>query len=374
MKALAVVPQGLENLAAEEIKLLGGTEVEPLKRSVSFNADLPCFYRIHLQSRLPFRILREISRFKCQSRSELYAKIQHAINWEKWLNPSLSFKVDVSGHSNYLTHSHYTALEVKNAIVDLQRHLWGERSKIELDNPDLCLHLHLTNDIAILSLDGSGKSLHRRGYRPAMGSAPIKENLAAGLIKLTGWNQSSPLIDPMCGSGTLLIEAASIALKLAPGIYRSYILENWKDFNLKLWKEELKIAFEKQDFNGHIGKLIGCEKNSDIALQAQKNIQVAGLENYIEIKNLPFSDLKIPNKKGVVICNPPYGKRIGREDDLSTLYTNLGNFLKKNASGWEFWILSGNPSLTKSLKMKCSQRIPINNGGLDCRWLKYTIN
>ncbi len=373
MHVLAVLPQGLEIAAEEELQALGAKKLQIQRRSVAFEADMPCLYRVYLQARLPFRVLREIACFSCKSPSELYKQIQESFYWEKWLTPSRSFRVDVSGTSKLFPHSHFTALQVKNALVDLQRNLWRKRSSIDRNNPDLCLHLHLKEDTVFLSLDGSGESLHRRGYRAAMGEAPLKENIAAGLIKLCGWDQSIPLVDPMCGSGTLLIEAAAIALDLCPSIGRSFNLDKWADFNQKLWVEEKEKAMNKENFSKPIPKIIGCEANYSIAKQAKSNIDTARLNNVIEIKNTNFQSLDLPNKPGILLCNPPYGKRLGNEEDLKEVYKQLGNFLKQKAKGWEFWMLSGNPLLSSAIKMKCSQKIPINNGGIDCRWMKYSI-
>ncbi|WP_320675365.1 class I SAM-dependent RNA methyltransferase [Prochlorococcus sp. MIT 1341] len=373
MRALAVLPQGLEALGAEELQLLGAKNVNQLRRSVSFTADPACLYKIYLRARLPFRILREIARFNCNSPNTLYHKIQTVFDWEKWLHPSLSFRVDVSGKNKGLNHTHYTALQVKNALVDLQRKMWGERSLINTQSPDLCLHLHLGEIDSILSLDGSQHSLHKRGYRSAMGVAPIKENLAAGLIKLSEWNNSTPLIDPMCGSGTLLIEAVSMAIDLAPGISRNLIVKKWADFNLKIWEEEKMKVLVKKYPQPSLAKVIGIEKNPEIALQAKANIKAAGLEKYITIINKDFDQINLPDSAGLIVCNPPYGKRTGQNEDLSILYKKLGCFLKQKASGWQFWLLCGDRSLSSFLKLKCSRRIPINNGGIDCRWLKYEI-
>ena len=197
LSAVAVVPQGLEAAAGDELSTLGAHAVKPGRRAVSFQADMACLYRLHLQARLPFRLLRQVARFPCQGRNDLYDGIRQALDWECWLHPSMSFRVDVTGTAPGLNHSHFTALQVKNALVDAQRDLWGERSSIDLDDPDLSLHLHLGRGEAQLSLDGSGGSLHRRGYRTAMGAAPLKENLAAGLIRLTGWDGNQPLVDPL---------------------------------------------------------------------------------------------------------------------------------------------------------------------------------
>ncbi len=373
MKSLVVLPQGFESLGKEELQILGAKDLQTGKRSVSFEADKACLYRIYLHARLPFRVLREIARFKCNCPSTLYQGIQKAFDWGKWLHPSLSFKVDISGHNSGLKHSHYTALQVKNALVDLQRQLWGERSMIDTQSPELCIHLHLSDSYSILSLDGSGKSLHKRGYRNAMGKAPLKENLAAGLIQLAQWDHERPLIDPFCGSGTLLIEAASMALGLSPGLYRNYIIKNWADFDLNLWEIEKKNTRIKKKYLKSLPPIIGYEKDPQIVMQAKANVQNAGLEKYITIENNDFIDIELPKIAGFIVCNPPYGKRTGNNEDLSWLYQKLGSFLKRKASGWQFWLLSGDRSLTTALRLKCSKRFPINNGGIDCRWLKYEI-
>ncbi len=374
MQAIAVLPEGLEFQGAEELSALGAKSVLPRRRSVAFQADMSCFYRLHLKARLPFRLLREMARFQCDGPASLYQEVQVALEWERWLHPSMSFRVDVSGSCQGLTHSHFSALQVKNAVVDFQRKLWGERSDVNLEHPDLCLHLHLSPHGSVLSLDGSGGSLHRRGYRAAMGIAPLKENLAAGLIRLSNWDGCVPLVDPLCGSGTFLIEAASIALGLAPGLNRTFNFEGWADFDKNLWEKEKAISKLQERWDRSLPEIIGCENDLDVAQQAQANVCAAGLEEIVKIQHCHFSQLKLPNQHGLIVCNPPYGKRIGLNDDLSLLYEELGLYAKHGASGWQFWILSGNQKLTKFLRMKASLKVPVNNGGIDCRWLQYLIN
>jgi len=371
--AVAVLPQGLEDAGVAELSALGAKAVAPLRRAASFEADMACLYRLHLQARLPFRILREMARFRCDGRDSLYDGIQEALDWERWLHPSMSFRVDVTGGAPGLSHSHFTALQVKNAIVDRQRDLWGKRSSIDLDEADLCMHLHLGRGSAVLSLDGSGGSLHRRGYRAAMGAAPLKENLAAGLIQLSGWDGTTPLVDPLCGSGTLLIEAASIALQIAPGLNRPFALEGWADFEPGLWDEETARARRRHRSDHTLPPIIGCESDPAIAEQARTNVRAAGLEGVITIETGDFRALQLPPGPGVLVCNPPYGERIGAGDDLEALYADLGTLAKAQASGWNLWLLSGNPGLTGALRMKATRRIPISNGGLDCRWLHYAV-
>jgi putative N6-adenine-specific DNA methylase len=373
LSAVAVLPQGLEAAGSEELTDLGAHSVKPGRRAVSFEADMACLYRMHLQARLPFRLLRQVASFPCQGRDDLYDGIRRALDWERWLHPSMTFRVDVTGTAPGLNHSHFTALQVKNALVDAQRDLWGERSSIDLDDPDLSLHLHLGRGVAQLSLDGSGGSLHRRGYRAAMGAAPLKENLAAGLIRLTGWDGSSPLVDPCCGSGVLLIEAALAALQQAPGLERRFALEGWADFQPELWEKEVDRARQRRRRDLTVPLLLGIEADPAIADQARANVEAAGLSGIIRISTSPFEDETLPDGPGILVCNPPYGQRLGDEQELDALYSALGQFVRREASGWQLWLLSGNPKLTGALRLKASRRIPVSNGGIDCRWLHYDI-
>ena len=374
LNAIAVLPQGLEVEGAKELLELGAQSVKPLKRSVAFVADFHVFYRINLRARLPFRFLREIARFSCTGPNSLYLGIQKAISWNSHLPPSKSFRVDVTGSTYGLSHSHFSALQVKNAIIDLQRNTWGYRSNINLENPDLCIHIHLHRGEAILSFASSEISLHKRGYKTAMGIAPLKENLAAGLLRMSQWKSSIPLVDPLCGSGTFLIEAANIALDIYPALNRSFLLEKWFDFKQDIWIEEKELAANLKNKPRQLPLIIGCENNEEIANQAKSNISAASLDDVVEIRTGNFQDLQLPRKHGFLVCNPPYGKRIGNDIDLPSLYGDLGNFCKKNAAGWNLWLLNGNPQMSQFLRMKSTQRFPISNGGIDCRWINYLVH
>jgi putative N6-adenine-specific DNA methylase len=299
---------------------------------------------------------------------------------------------------------------------------------VNLEDPDLSLHLHLSpgrpfaggggggrgasssggggmgGGTAILSLDGSGASLHRRGYRAAMGLAPLKENLAAGLIALTGWDGSVPLCDPLCGSGTLLIEAAALALNRAPGLLseplvawgraagstagapveaterrrpRHFGFERWPDFDAGLWEQEVDAArgLERRTLaDGRpLAPVIGLERDPAVLAQAQANLETAGLSPWIQLGQGDARDFQPPEQPGILVCNPPYGERLGQGEDLEQLYADLGQMLKQRCGGWTLWLLSGNPELTGALRMKASRKVPVSNGGLDCRWLKYEI-
>ena len=373
MNVVASSPEGLEKSLAEEISNLGGFNINTYKRFINFECDFETFYRVHFYSRLAFRFYREIASFNCYDKQSLYAGVRDSFDWLNWLHFDKTFNVQVTGRTSSLSHTHFTALEVKNSITDLQQAVWNKRSNISLANPDFIIHLHLNNNKAILSLQSSVESLHKRGYRPAIGNAPLKENLASGLINMTQWNGKVPLIDFMCGSGTFLIEAVNQFLGVPINIDQVYLFENWLDFRKDIYLNEKNKAKNKIINYEKLPTIIGCEINKKVFEQANVNISLAGLENYIELINNDFLALKLSCIPGIIICNPPYGKKLGDENELICLYEQMGIFLKNNFSGWEFWLLSGNPKLTKYLKMKSSLKIPVSNGGIDCRWIKYFI-
>ncbi len=373
MNVVASSPAGLEKSLAEEISNLGGFNINTYKRFINFECDFETFYRVHFYSRLAFRFYREIATFNCYDKQSLYAGVRDSFDWLHWLHFDKTFNVQVTGRTSSLSHTHYTALEVKNSITDLQQAVWNKRSNVSLANPDFIIHLHLNNNKAILSLQSSVESLHKRGYRPAIGNAPLKENLASGLINMTQWNGKVPLIDFMCGSGTFLIEAVNQYLEVPINIDQVYLFENWLDFRKDIYLNEKNKAKNKIINYEKLPTIIGCEINKKVFEQANVNISLAGLENYIELINNDFLALQLSCTPGIIICNPPYGKKLGDENELIYLYEQMGIFLKNNFSGWEFWLLSGNPKLTKYLKMKSSLKIPVSNGGIDCRWIKYLI-
>ena len=373
MNVVASAPEGLEKYLAKEISNLGGFNINTYKRFINFECDFETFYRVHFYSRLAFRFYREIASFNCYDKQSLYAGVRDSFDWLNWLHFDKTFNVQVTGRTSSLSHTHFTALEVKNSITDLQKAVWNKRSNISLDNPDFVIHLHLNNNKAIISLQSSVESLHKRGYRPAIGNAPLKENLASGLINMTQWNGKVPLIDFMCGSGTFLIEAVNQFLEVPINIDQVYLFENWLDFRKDIYLNEKNKAKNKIINYEKLPTIIGCEINKKVFEQANVNISLAGLQNYIELINSDFLKLQLSCAPGIIICNPPYGKKLGDENELICLYEQMGIFLKNNFSGWEFWLLSGNPKLTKYLKMKSSLKIPVSNGGIDCRWIKYLI-
>ena len=387
--ALAVVPPGLEQAALEELERLGALSARSLRGAVTFRIDIPGYYRLHLLARLPFRILRELGRFPCSNRQELSAGVRQVADWDLWLPPPRTLRVEVTGGTPVLNHSHFTALEVKNALVDLQRQRWGTRSSVDRRDPDLVVHLHLLrHGEAVLSLDGGGGSLHRRGWRAAVGLAPLKENLAAGLIALTGWQGDCPLADPFCGSGTLLIEAACAALGRAPGLLppstpgqpprcRDFALQRWPDFDPAHWRQEeaaaRSLARDTLADGRPLAPLVGCDHNAEVLAQARANAEAAGVAPWIRFELADARAFTPPAGPGVIVTNPPHGERLGERQELQELYGALGQRLRHQAPGWTLWLLSGHPDLTASLRLKASRRVPVSHGGIDCRWLRYEL-
>ncbi|HSM84309.1 MAG TPA: THUMP domain-containing protein [Nodosilinea sp.] len=368
----ATVARGLEALAAAELEQLGAEAVVPGFCGVSFAGDRALLYRVNLWSRLAFRVLVKLADCPCRDADDLYQGIQ-SIDWRPYLTPELTFAVDATGKNRSLNHTHFTALQVKNAVVDQQRRHWGERSTIDTQHPEVRLNVHIQDDIATVSLDSSGSSLHRRGYRPAVGAAPLKESLASALVSLTGWRGEVPLLDPLCGSGTLPLEASLAALNVAPGLFREeFGFQTWPDFDSELWEGlyEAAAADRKADLGVWVG---GCDRDPDIIDQAHLNALRCGLKEQITFWTADLADLEAPADSGYLLCNPPYGERLGADDDLGAFYKLLGNVLKQRFKGWTAFVLSGNKALSQHIGLKSAQRVAVYNGTLPCQWLKYEL-
>jgi len=368
----ATVAQGLEPLVAEELQRLGADRVSPGFCGVSFEGDLALLYRVNLWSRLAFRILVKLNDFPCKDADQLYQGIQH-IDWRDFIPPDKTLAVKATGKSRRLNHTHFTALQVKNAIVDQQRRHWGRRSDVNLESPDVQVNIHLRNDRCTVSLDSSGRSLHRRGYRPAVGAAPLKESLAAALVQLSGWSGTVPLLDPLCGSGTLPLEAALMALNIAPGLFQpDFGFQAWTNFDPDLWE---RLQQEAQvDRRSHLETLVwGCDREPDVLHQARINAHRCGLADQLRFFQQDLDTLEAPADQGFILCNPPYGERLGNPVELADFYKLLGDVLKQRFKGWTAFILSGNKDLAKYIGLKSAQRIRVYNGALPCQWMKYEL-
>ena len=368
----ATVARGLEVIAAQELEALGGNAVEPRFAGVSFQGDRELLYRVNLWGRTLFRVLEPITQFPCREAEDLYRGVQ-AVDWAEYLTPEATLAVRATGSTPALNHSHFTALQVKNAIVDQQRDRWGRRSSVDATRPDLWLHLHLTPEQAILSRDSSGDSLHRRGYRPAMGTAPLKESLAAALLMMAEWQPEIPLLDPLCGSGTLPLEAALGALGLAPGRLRAeFAFERWPDFDPELW-QRVRQAATAPGRASLPAPIWGRDRDPEVLAQAQANAERCGLGEAVAWTQGELATLEAPAASGIFICNPPYGKRLGEVKHLGPFYRQLGDVLKQRFRGWTAYILSGNSQLTKQIGLRTSRRFEVYNGSLPCRLLKYEL-
>ena len=368
----ATVARGLEPIAAQELERLGAQEVRPDFTGVHFAGDKAMLYRVNLWARTIFRVLVPIREFPCPNPDVLYREIQK-ISWDEYLKPHNTLAVNSTGGNQKLNHTHFTALQVKNAIIDQQRLKLGQRSSVDAKNPDVLINAHIYKDSCILSLDSSGTSLHRRGYRQAMGIAPLKETLAAALLDMADWDSSLSFLDPLCGSGTLPLEAGLKALNIAPGLLgKRFGFETWADFDEQLW-EELVTEAENSQITNLKAPISGSDGDPEVLLQAQSNAERCGIEHQITFTQTELSELEAPTDCGVLICNPPYGERLGDPLELGELYKTLGDIFKQRFKGWTAFILTGNKELAKKVGLRASRRIPVYNGSLACTLLKYEL-
>lgn len=368
----ATVARSLESIAAAEIERLGAKEVRPDFSGVHFVGDKATLYRVNLWARTIFRVLVPIREFDCPNADILYREVQK-ISWDKYLQPDKTLAVDCTGSNQKLNHTHFTALQVKNAIVDQQRLKFGQRSRIDTKNPDVLVNVHLQQQRCILSLDSSGTSLHRRGYRQAMGTAPLKETLAAALLDIAQWDTSLPFLDPLCGSGTLPIEAGLKALDIAPGLFRQkFCFESFPDFDQQLWQQLLTQAKNSQ-INKLTAPILGSDRDASVLIQARSNSERCGIQQYIQFTQTELAELEAPTDCGMIICNPPYGERLGVPQELGAFYKTLGDIFKQRFKGWTAFILTGNKELAKKVGLKASSRIPLYNGAIACTLLKYEL-
>lgn len=360
---------GLESILAEELTALGANDIEIGRRMVSFKGNKEMMYRANFALRTAIRILKPIKHFKAQSADDVYNEIQK-IDWDKYLDNKKTFSVDSVVYSEEFRNSRFVTYKVKDAIVDWFREHTGQRPNISVTNPDLRLHIHIAEDKCTLSLDSSGESLHRRGYRQEAVEAPLNEVLAAGMIMMTGWHGESDFIDPMCGSGTLLIEAALIAHNMAPGIFRKeYAFEKWADFDAELFDSIYNDDSQEREFKHHI---YGYDIDMKAVAKARMNAKAAGFTKVITIENEDFKNFKKPEQPAIIVTNPPYGERISTPDLLGT-YKMIGERLKHEFSGNEAWILSYREECFAQIGLKPSIKIPLYNGSLECEFRKYAL-
>jgi putative N6-adenine-specific DNA methylase len=369
----ATTSKGLEGVLAEEITALGGKHVAAVTGGVSFSGSRDLCYRANLWLRTANRVLLTLSEFPAPTPEALYEGVK-AVPWPDLFSVRRKIAVEVAVRDSGLTHSHYAAQKAKDAVVDRFREAGGTRPDVDPAAPEVRIHLRILRDDCTLSLDTSGESLNRRGYRVEPAEAPLRETLAAGIVLLSGWDGHLPLADPACGAGTLLIEAALIATRTAPGLLRaSFGFKNLSDYRPSLWASLVAEAGGAVHRSG-IGRIEGSDISVEAIRGAGRNAKKAGIPDLLSFRVCDILDFSPGKSPGVILCNPPYGLRMaGEGEEVAAFYRAMGEALKKRCAGWTAYILSGNPAATRYIGLKASRRFPLMNGPIDCRLLKYEL-
>ena len=367
--------KGLEEILAQELIELGANDVQLERRAVSFRGDKALLYRANFCLRTAIRILVPIASFKAKDTDALYDQLKK-INWSQYMTVDSSFAIDAIVYSESFRNSRFVTYRVKDAIVDYWQERANKRPNVQVTNPDLLLNIHIANEQVTLSLDSSGESLHKRGYRVATTEAPISEVLAAGMLLMAGWKGQSDFYDPMCGSGTLLIEAALIARNIAPGVFRqSFAFEKWPNFDADLWNDIYNDDSHERTFEH---KIYGSDASFYAIQQATKNIKSAGVNRDVLLKQIRLEELKVESLEfkvngALVMLNPPYGERLKSNKEMEDLYGAIGTTLKHQFTGATAWIISSNTEAMKCVGLKPSKKYHLLNGELDCQFNKYEL-
>ncbi len=368
---LAKTFKGLEEVLAQELIELGANDVQLERRAVSFRGDKALLYRANLCLRTAIRILVPIASFKAKDTDALYDQVK-ALNWSQYMTADQTCAIDATVYSEPFRNSRFVTYRVKDAVADYWIETAHKRPSVSTQIPDILLNVHVANEQVTISLDSSGESLHKRGYRVATTEAPISEVLAAGMLLLAGWKGQSDFYDPMCGSGTLLIEAALIARNIAPGVFRSsFAFEKWPDFDADLWNDIYNDDSNERDFIHHI---YGSDASFYAIQQAAKNVKSAGVAKDIELKQIRMEEIKEVHAEGaLVMLNPPYGERLKSNKEMEDLYSAIGSTLKHQFTGSTAWIISSNVEAMKCIGLKPSKKYHLLNGELDCQFNKYEL-
>ncbi len=370
MKLIAKTMAGLEGVLAAELEALGATEIRQAARAVHFTGNQELLYRANLELRTALRILLPIAEFPARNEEVLYRQV-FDIDWRRYMSVEDTFAVDAVVWSETIRHSKFAALKTKDAIADRFRKELGRRPNVNVDTPDLRVHLHVSGQRASIALDSSGESLHRRGYRIQGGPAPLNEILAASMILLSGWQADTPFVDPMCGSGTLLIEAALIAGRIPPQWQRkTFGFQRWKDYNPEMWERLRRNALAQPPLQWP--PILGFDRDPRALRIAQENIDAAHLGGKITLEKMSFERLTPPPGPGLLIMNPPYDERLPVEE-VNAFYKSIGDTLKQLYSGYDAWIISANMNALKHVGLRPSRKIQLFNGPLECRFLKYAL-
>jgi len=366
---IAKTYQGLEGVLAEELKAIGAEDVQPISKAVNFKGDKELMYKANLHLRTALKILKPIYTFKARTEEELYGQAKK-FDWPSYINVSHKFAVDSVVYSDVFNHQRYVALKLKDAIADHFREKVGRRPFVDPQNPHIRLHIHIADDECTVSLDSSNESLHRRGYRQNQELSPINEVLAAGMILLSGWKGDSNFIDPMCGSGTILIEAALLAHGIPPGIFRkNFGFENWFDFDQDLLEQVYNDESMEREFKYSI---IGGDISKRAIEISKENIKNAALQKKIDINIQSIFEFNPPAGKGIVITNPPFGERL-KKDQIDSFYKQLGDCFKQRYSGYDVWLISNNADALKSFGLRPTKVLTLFNGALENKYQKYDM-
>lgn len=367
---LAKSPAGLEEILAQELLDLGATNIELLKRAVSFDGDQQLLYKANYYCRTALRILMPINQFTFTDEKDFYLQIKE-IPWEQYMDVDQTLSIDSTVNTSIFTHSHFVSQRAKDAIADRFREQLGVRPSVDIENPDMRINLHMYKDVVNVAIDSSGSSLHKRGYHTVNAEAPLSEVLAAGMIMLTGWKGESNFMDWMCGSGTLLIEAAMIAKNIPAGLYReAFAFTKWKDYNHDLW-EHIKAEGIKNQQELKVS-IMGSDISAKNLRAAESNIRNAYLHNDIQLKVADFADVRPPEGDGILISNPPYGERM-EVDDLFAMYKDMGNALKRNFAGYKAWLISSDMRAIKLVGLRPMAKKLLWNGQLECRFVGFDL-
>ena len=367
----ATCPRGLELILAGELRLLGAEKVHAVGGGVQFGGEFFLCYRANLESRVASRILWQVSTDRYRDEDDIYHGA-YGLPWIDWFDAARTIRVDVSATKSPLTSLNFVTLKVKDAVCDKIRRLTGRRPSVDTRKPDISIQGHLTDRDFSLYLDTTGEPLFKRGTRMATGEAPLRENLAAGILRLTGWEPGLPLLDPMCGSGTFLLEAALMALDIAPGLGRDFAFEKFKNFDGRRWRELLQRSQARQRPKTPLA-IYGSDLSGDALKAARANLAAGGLEKLVSLKQANVLEIARPANEGIIVTNPPYGVRLGEQQELAKFYPKLGDALKKNFAGWRAYILSADLRLPKLIRLAASKRTPLFNGALECRLFEYKM-
>ena len=380
MRFFATAAKGTESLVAQELAVLGAENVRSTPGGVHFEGGLETLYRANLWLRTANRVLMPIAEFACPTPEALYENARN-VRWRDWMTVDTTFAVDCNCRNSQISHSHYAALKIKDAIVDMFRDSTGRRPNVDRRRPALQINAHIAKDRCILSLDASGDRLHLRGYRQQATDAPLRETLAAAIVGLVEWDNEGMFIDPMCGSGTIVIEAALKAMNYAPGLLRcgnkssgrtGFGFQRWRNFDRKLWARLIDEA--RAEIREKIpGRILGYDISRPAIRVASENTKLAGLEKHLRFMRGDALKLSPRGHRGVIVCNLPYGERTGEVEELQSLYSGFGDVLKQRCAGYTAYLFTGNLKLAKWIGLRTAKRFTLYNGPIECRLLKYEL-